>query len=593
MNRSNFNESKDSHVSYYKTESKYTINKVQNPHWLTDQQQSSFKQTSNSQNIKSQVKEVIKEVPVYYEKIVDRPLVIEKRVEVPVERPVYIDKIVEITKEVPIHVETIVEKEVEKRVYIERPDTESRFKLEESNKKNYQLQKEIDQIKHSTNVSKSLASDLNQERQRIEFIQRDLNTKSSIINSQNNQIRELQSELSRCKEMLSETPKVSTTNINTTHRTYPEYHTTHITRVNLEREDELKKELNDKTAECNQLKSELTKQQSENSETKKNIILIDKSRNSLLSEIELIKKSLRDLESEKSKNFILESEYRKKQQYLENLVSSLEIENQSLRNPVRDLSQSLEVSSSRIKLDSESQLNTLRAENNKLQNESRAYERSLREEREKTNQVNVTRELKERELEDRENKNKILEAKVKSLESELKRSRNKNELELLVQSERETKTKTQDEEIQRLKNNLDQKNEELSSISKQNDQLHQELNSLQFEVSRQREKNQVLLKENVTKVKVSQEGLRKPRDSNETNDDEDNDNGKDSNSLGILMRNNYIALERQLRDLSDKLSQSKKKNKSLKIREMLLNLRIVSHCSEIERIKFKESKKNK
>ncbi len=65
------------------------------------------------------VKEIIREVPVYYEKIIDRPVIVEKKVEVAIEKPIFIDKIVEITKPVTLTVEKIVEKEVEKRVYID------------------------------------------------------------------------------------------------------------------------------------------------------------------------------------------------------------------------------------------------------------------------------------------------------------------------------------------------------------------------------------------------------------------------------------------------------------------------------------------
>lgn len=87
-------------------------------------------------------KETIREVPVYVEKIVDRPVIIEKKVEVPVDRPVFIDKTVHVTREVPITIEKIIERPVEKTVIINRENPEFQQKVNECMARISQLENE-------------------------------------------------------------------------------------------------------------------------------------------------------------------------------------------------------------------------------------------------------------------------------------------------------------------------------------------------------------------------------------------------------------------------------------------------------------------
>lgn len=69
-------------------------------------------------------KEIIKEVPIFLEKIIEKPVIVEKTVEIEVDRPVYIDRKVETVKPQTITVEKIIEKPVEKIVYVSKQDPE-------------------------------------------------------------------------------------------------------------------------------------------------------------------------------------------------------------------------------------------------------------------------------------------------------------------------------------------------------------------------------------------------------------------------------------------------------------------------------------
>ena len=54
-------------------------------------------------------------------------MIVEKHI--PVEKPVFIDKYVEVVKKVPVHIDRIIEKEVPRNVYVyqDKPDTLARM----------------------------------------------------------------------------------------------------------------------------------------------------------------------------------------------------------------------------------------------------------------------------------------------------------------------------------------------------------------------------------------------------------------------------------------------------------------------------------
>lgn len=87
-------------------------------------------------------KEIVKEVPIFLEKIIEKPVIVEKIVQIEVEKPVYIDKKVEVMKTKPITIERVVEKPVEKIVYLNKPNQELDTELNRLRDRVYILENE-------------------------------------------------------------------------------------------------------------------------------------------------------------------------------------------------------------------------------------------------------------------------------------------------------------------------------------------------------------------------------------------------------------------------------------------------------------------
>lgn len=167
-------------TSYYGNKNTVSDSRTNNPTWVSKEKQSEFKNNKT-------------EVPIYCERVVDRPLIVEKRVEVPVEVPVFIDKVVEITKEVPIHVDKTIE--VEKKIYVERENVTTRRALDEANLTILRLRQQLAEEQAQNRMKTSMASELNNANRVIsqlksenEYLKKNIISKSSSKNDNTSQL---------------------------------------------------------------------------------------------------------------------------------------------------------------------------------------------------------------------------------------------------------------------------------------------------------------------------------------------------------------------------------------------------------------------
>lgn len=524
--------------------------------------------------------ETIKEIPVIIEKFVDRPIIVERRVEV--DRP----SVVKLTKMIPV--ERNSDYQTSKTTYLYKDNPETVRRLDESTSEVINLKTEIENLRTQNTIIKNDRDEMRREKdqserelvyrnsshfhQKIENLENDkknlsylVQKKSEEFNSLQNDNIKLRNEVEMLKRQLdSDRNQMAKSKSEITHLT------TKVETITQNSQHDFN----------NRVQSEVSKTISRMEKTQKDLIdqlehertEIEMARKQSLKNEELLKREIEFLKQSNSQ--------------LHHQIQTHQNENVILHEKIHDFG-----STRSQKNDNE--LLKLKTQITEIVQSSEMREQEW--EKEKSRLVTQIREVQtenQRNLrQTNESNDRILSIYKRDL---LEAKQRINEL--------ENKNKTLGFELEQEKLN----GKRLSKHSELLENQHSSIDISSLLEDRNRlQAQQILNEERIrdleTKLQISQEefiqnkqkwasqvrnesGLKR-NDSQETfenNDPIDNpQNGR--NEAEILMRNNTIIIEHQLQAANLKIKQLKEKNKKTKKELMLVTFRLVSTLSEFER----------
>jgi hypothetical protein len=593
-------------------------------------------------------KETIREVPIYVEKIVDRPVIIEKKVEVPVERPVFIDKTVHVTREVPITIEKIIERPVEKTVIINRENPESQQKVNQCLAKIAQLENEnrflksnkptttiIDTTREKTikesqivvnnaelNEAKSKILLLTKQCGELEATNRATNTSLSQRNDELNRIKRemdiLRQNNRQLETQLSSRVQASDQNLINGLRLEFENKERHllgeINRHNLNHSKALE-ELQKAQTKVAQLTSELDRNKQELQRVNNDAAVERFASQKLRCEVEEQKTKFESLnQATKHLNVQLTETVQRHEQEKETLrlkiselsqqagqVYSLEQANLRLRHEKQIIENENQGLAQRLTLLTENKQTDVTKENIEKQKLSQELLRISEELRTANRQKLDLEERLSTRVHSLENELATRESSYQQAISEIGRNHNReaqtlsNQIEVtrLQLAESQTVIARLQTELQASQHAVGQQRRTIEELTAEKLALYQKLTENR-RLNLQDENDLVSsnLIENINETEIREEIIARDtkRDSIDTSDNfrssiaSRRNVSSGRNEIEILMRNNLITLERQLTETSNRVKVYKAKNSNLKQTLMLTNLRLIASLSEIERL---------
>ena len=505
------------------------FNKTSSHYFSSNGQRTSqvYRQSNMNLATSNNGKEIIKEVPIFLEKIIERPVIVEKTVEVEIERPVYVDKKIEVVRGPPITIEKIVEKPV----YVSRP--------------NPQMEKEIKGLRDHTATLESENARLKAENERERVIEINKETVTTItdqheLKAWENKVKDLEASKARLesavKQLEHENIRLKYENDTLKNEVAPL--------------NDLKEKNRDLSGEIHSLRQKLATINSINEERTTSDNKMARETQQLRQEISEIKndyqKKVKDLEVVKSQ--------------LEESLKTSNAEATKLKESIKDKETGYNNVCDKIR--------AYEGQINQLKGDLERYTRDIEHLRSKNTQLSQDLEEAKQSVQSKlDNQHMSISELYKKQIDEYKKIFEEKQDEL-------TAFQNKIENLERYIEDLEKDKSELQHLIMDLQDQNKELNGQVEELAAKEE----LVEENIEDDKsfeVDIDPLDDLRDKNVTIKEE----------YEHMMRESVVALEQQLEDAYNQISKKKNKNKSLKEKLMFNNFRLVATASELERLR--------